>query len=97
MSKLVDLTGQRYGRLTVIKRAGTYTPADGFGKAATWLCRCDCGSEVVVLSRNLRSGNTQSCGCYCSERTKQRWAKYRTEKAEQDKIIQRLEEERRTT
>ena len=35
MSKFIDLTGQRYGRLTVIKRAGTYTPADGFGKAAT--------------------------------------------------------------
>lgn len=81
MSKLIDLTGERFGRLTVLERAGTYVAGGGFSKTATWHCRCDCGEETIVTSRNLRSGNTQSCGCYCSEKTKQRWQKYRAEKA----------------
>jgi len=52
-----DLTGHRFGRLTVIERAGSQN------KQPTWLCKCDCGNEVVVLSGNLRRGNTKSCGC----------------------------------
>lgn len=79
MSKLIDLTGQRFGRLTVKERAGTYiSPAD-LSKAATWLCECDCGNTTVVLGRNLRTGGTKSCGCFCREasrqRMKERWSK----------------------
>lgn len=58
MGRLIDLTGQRFGRLTVLERAGK----DKFGSIG-WLCRCDCGEETVVFGKNLRSGHTQSCGC----------------------------------
>lgn len=53
----LDLTGQRYGKLTVLR------PAPNIGRRTAWLCRCDCGNEAVVLSGRLRSGHTSSCGC----------------------------------
>ena len=54
----LDITGQRFGRWTVLER----TKNNAFG-ALRWRCRCDCGSERVVLGRHLRSGRSQSCGC----------------------------------
>lgn len=54
MQKLIDLTGQRYGTLTVLERVGN--------KGSFWKCRCDCGREKIIESRNLRSGGTKSCG-----------------------------------
>ena len=53
----VDLTGQRYGKLTVL------APAENVGNRTAWLCRCDCGRETVVKTYHLRSGHTKSCGC----------------------------------
>ena len=53
----LDLTGQRYGRLTVI------APAPHVGRRTAWRCRCDCGQETVVKTYRLRSGHTTSCGC----------------------------------
>ena len=53
----VDLTGQRYGKLTVV------APAPNVGSRTAWLCRCDCGRETVVLTHRLRCGHTKSCGC----------------------------------
>ena len=38
------------------------------GKEVTWLCKCDCGNNSVVMGRDLRSGNTQSCGCFQKKR-----------------------------
>ena len=58
MAKALELCGQKFGRLTVIKRAGSNSP----GKAL-WLCRCICGGKTIVSSQRLRSGNTRSCGC----------------------------------
>lgn len=58
MSKLIDLTGQRFGRLVVVKRADN--SADG---RARWLCKCDCGKEIVTYGSWLRNGDTKSCGC----------------------------------
>ena len=55
--KLIDLTGQRFGRLVVLQRAKT------INKRTKWLCKCECGNEVVVEAYNLRVGHTQSCGC----------------------------------
>lgn len=55
--KKLDLTGQRYGKLTVI------APAENIGNRTAWLCRCDCGRETVVKTYHLRSGHTKSCGC----------------------------------
>lgn len=59
MGKFIDMTGQRFGRLTVIDRAGT---ANNGG--VRWRCRCDCGKVVCVKGSSLRSGSTKSCGCY---------------------------------
>lgn len=60
--KTKDLTGIRFGRLTVIKRDTTNKHGN-----VVWRCKCDCGNEVVVAGGNLRSGNTTSCGCYHRE------------------------------
>lgn len=56
MGKRLDLTGQRFGRLTVLR------PAENIGGRTAWVCRCDCGQETVVLTNNLRSGRTRGCG-----------------------------------
>lgn len=53
-----DLTGRRFGRLTVIGRAGSDKQDN-----AMWLCRCDCGTEKVIRGYHLRSGIIRSCGC----------------------------------
>ena len=62
MSKLIDLTGQRFGKLVVIKRAETDK-----SKKTKWLCKCDCGNLKKIDGRNLRKGYTTSCGCYAKE------------------------------
>ena len=64
---LKDLTGQRFGRLTVVSRDGS----DRQG-LATWLCRCDCGNPCVVVGRQMIRGNTRSCGCLHDEVSKRR-------------------------
>lgn len=63
---LIDMTGRRYGRLTVIERVGT-SKADGQGRP-TWLCQCDCGNTTIVIGANLRAGLTKSCGCLRREK-----------------------------
>lgn len=59
--KKLDLTGQRYGKLTVL------CPAENVGERTAWRCRCDCGRETVVTTCRLRSGHTSSCGCLSSK------------------------------
>ena len=68
--KFVDLTGQRFGRLTVIKRV------ENNGKKVMWLCRCDCGNETTVFSGYLRNGDTKSCGCFNIDRIRERRFKH---------------------
>lgn len=63
MGKLIDMVNQKFGRLAVKARG----PNEG--TRATWLCICDCGKEVVVCGKKLRTGHTRSCGCYRSEVT----------------------------
>ncbi len=53
----IPLDGQRFGMLVVIERQGLH------GRDAAWLCRCDCGGMKLASSRNLRYGDTRSCGC----------------------------------
>ena len=55
---LIDLVGATYGRLVVLERA-----TSAGGGRVHWLCRCSCGGCVVVPGCNLKTGNTQSCGC----------------------------------
>jgi hypothetical protein len=64
--KMIDMTGQRFGRFTVIKYAGRNKQ----GKAL-WSCKCDCGVEKIVGGTQLRNGTTKSCGCYNRERSAQ--------------------------
>ena len=54
--RTVDLTGQRFGRLVVVKRAGTL-------RGARWECLCDCGNTTLACSGDLRKGRPRSCGC----------------------------------
>lgn len=56
--RAVDLTGQRFTRLTVTCRA------PNIGAKTAWRCRCDCGADVVSPTSALRSGDTKSCGCW---------------------------------
>lgn len=53
-----DLSGQVFGKLTVLKRIGTTTK-----RSALWKCKCECGRTTAVITRDLNSGNTRSCGC----------------------------------
>ena len=71
MGKFVDLTGRKFGRLTVIKRAEDYISPNG-SKAPQWLCECECGNEIIVVGGRLTKKNgTKSCGCLQKERASQ--------------------------
>ena len=63
MSKKIDLRGQVFHWLTVLRENGRDKHNN-----VLWLCRCKCGNEVTVCSNNLRRGHTTSCGCYQRER-----------------------------
>lgn len=64
MGKFIDLTGEKFGRLTVIKRAADRN------KHVYWQCKCDCGNPelIEIEGSSLKSGKTTSCGCYGRER-----------------------------
>ena len=66
MSRLKNLTGQRFGRLVVVSRASDYVTPKGQRKTR-WLCNCDCGKEHITTATNLQTGKTQSCGCWSNE------------------------------
>lgn len=57
MRKPSDITGRRFGRLVAV------SPAGKIGRAAVWLCRCECGKTTEVPIYNLNNGKTKSCGC----------------------------------
>ena len=67
----IDLTGCKFGRLTVIERAENNK--DGNPR---WLCKCDCGNEKTVYGSHLKSGVSQSCGCLAKEKSKERATKH---------------------
>jgi hypothetical protein len=58
MPQMVDLTGQTFGRLTVLGRDAN------IGKKVAWLCLCECGVETTVRASDLTAGKVVSCGCY---------------------------------
>lgn len=60
MSKVIDLKGQRFGRLVVVGRATAKSHL-------RWECLCDCGNKTVAFGLNLKRGHTQSCGCKAVE------------------------------
>jgi hypothetical protein len=60
MGKIIDITGRKYGRLTVKSYVGNYE----------WLCECECGGEKIVKKHSLTSEFTKSCGCLARENRK---------------------------
>lgn len=62
MGKIIDLTGQRFGMLVIIRRAADHYEPSG-SKVIKWECRCDCGNISIVSGSQLRKGITKSCGC----------------------------------
>lgn len=62
MPKFIDLTGQKFGRLTVVKRSEN----SRYG-VVRWNCACDCGGETVTPGSHLRNGKSKSCGCLSKE------------------------------
>ena len=63
MSKFIDLTGQRFGRLVVLERA------ENKNKRTFWKCECDCGNVCAIRADKLKSNHTTSCGCVHKENT----------------------------
>ncbi len=64
MSKLINLTGKKFGMLTVTSRADSRRKKKEtkHGDRAYWLCKCECGNEKVIESYSLRT-SSRSCGC----------------------------------
>lgn len=65
MAKSIDITGQRFGKLTVLRFDKTDKRGEKF-----WMCQCDCGNLTSVSSYKLRTGYTKSCGCLQQEHRK---------------------------
>lgn len=85
-SNFLDLTGKRFGMLTVAKRA------ENINGRVAWLCKCDCGNEKVVKSIYLTTGDTRSCGClYEKDLTGQKFGRLtvikKTSKRENGEIV----------
>lgn len=62
MTRKTDISGRRFGRWTVLSRAYPLK-----NRQSQWLCRCDCGTQALVMRRGLMRGTSQSCGCLRNE------------------------------
>lgn len=63
--RIKDISGRRFGKLTVISQDGYYEHSTG--RTSNWLCKCDCGREIAASKYNLFNGNNKSCGCVLAE------------------------------
>ncbi len=59
--KKEDLTGKKFGRLTVMRQC------ENIGASIGWYCFCECSKAIKVRGYSLRNGTTSSCGCYARE------------------------------
>lgn len=94
--KKLDLTGQKYGKLTVLgpgnpKLIGKKHPKN----RGTWLCRCDCGKEIEVLRCNLKR-QTRSCGCLIQETIKYNFVDLTSQKIEKLTVIKMSDKKTKT-
>lgn len=64
--KIIDKTGQRFGKLVVVEKCNKRTNQGN----VIWLCKCDCGRSKNIISSSLRYGGTQSCGCLLGKKSK---------------------------
>lgn len=83
--KKINLTGEVYGRLTVISDDGSRSNTG----RVLWLCECSCGNRVHVQSQNLKNGRTKSCGCLNEEKKHQRFKDLTGTETPNFKIIDR--------
>ena len=70
MPPRIDLTGQKFGRLTVTGYSHTTN------RKSFWRCVCECGNTTIVYGESLKKGHTQSCGCLQREITRRRVLKH---------------------
>lgn len=63
-----DITGQRFGRLFVVKMVDDRTKCGEI----KYLCKCECGNEKIIVGTSLKNGSSKSCGCILSEETSRR-------------------------
>lgn len=66
-----DLTGKKFGRLTLIERVDDVYRSNGKPRSR-YLCECECGKRKIIFGENLTSGKTKSCGCLQKEKTSER-------------------------
>lgn len=59
-SHAIDITGQRFGKLTALYPSIKKLP---YSESIAWICQCDCGEQIITTVSALNSGNTKSCGC----------------------------------
>lgn len=67
VGKAQDLTNQKFNRLTCLYRSNNKNANNG--KRSYWVCQCECRNYCLVESYKLKTGHTQSCGCYMREQT----------------------------
>lgn len=72
--KMIDITGQRFGRLVAIKMDNSHRPSKS--TRAYWLFQCDCGKETIASGTDVRSGKIKSCGCLHDEMASKRFYKH---------------------
>ena len=72
MAKLIDITGQRFGNLTVLEATNKHNVRG----IVIWKCQCDCGKITEVVGSSLRNGSTKSCGCEKIRKLVERSKKY---------------------
>lgn len=86
MRKKLDIIGERYGRLIVLKEIEPNIYPRKF------LCKCDCGKEIETLMSSLRNGNTLSCGCLQRERAhKANFTDISNQKFERLTVLERVD------
>ena len=66
MRQFIDKTGQRYGKILVLGLLPELDP----NHHRRYLCRCDCGTQFIATSNNLREGGSKTCGCWRLEKKK---------------------------
>ena len=66
MSKLIDMTGEKFGRLTVLERVYDKEREDN-QHTTFWKCRCECGNYIIASRNHLKDGHIRSCGCLHDE------------------------------
>jgi hypothetical protein len=86
MGKLIEIIGQRYGRLSVISRHICNS------KETRYICLCECGTKKDIPGRNLRDGTTKSCGCLSIEKMIERSRKHNGSKQPEYKVWKGMKE-----